>query len=68
LCGRGLDEIKLSANQSGNAMQRAIHDVTLGTSHDTEAAQAAITQATVFLRSALGTNDIARRPISRDST
>jgi hypothetical protein len=59
----------LSANQSRDALQRAIHDfVMLSTFRDTEAAQAAITQATVFLRSALDTNDIARRPISRDPT
>jgi hypothetical protein len=47
-------------------MQRAICDcVMLSAFRDTEAA---ITRATVFLRSALGTNDIARRPVSRDST
>jgi hypothetical protein len=50
-------------------MHRAIRDfVMLSAFRDTEAAQAAITQATVFLRSSLNTNDIARRPISRDST
>ena len=50
-------------------MHRAIRDfVMLSAFRDTEAAQAAVTQATVFLRSALDTNDIARRPISRDST
>ena len=50
-------------------MQRAIHDfVMLSAFRDTEAEQAAITQATVFLRGVLDTNDIARRPVSRDST
>jgi hypothetical protein len=50
-------------------MHRAIHDfVMLSAFRDTEAAQAAITQATVFHRSAGDSNDIARRPISRDST
>jgi hypothetical protein len=55
----------LSADQSRDALQRAIHDfVMLSAFRDTEAAQA----ATIFLRSALDTNDIARRPISRDLT
>jgi hypothetical protein len=59
----------LSANQSRDALQRAIHDfVMLSTFRDTETAQAAISQATVFLRTALDPNDIARRPVSRDST
>jgi hypothetical protein len=50
-------------------MQRAIHDfVILSAFRDKEAAQAAITQATLFLSSALDTDDIARRPDSRDST
>jgi hypothetical protein len=66
---RGLDEIRLSANQSGDAMQRVTHGfVMFGAFRDTEAAQAAITQATVFLRSALDVGDVARRPIGRDST
>lgn len=47
-------------------MPRAIRDfVMVSAFRDTEAA---ITRATVFLRSALGTNDIARRPVNRDST
>jgi len=50
-------------------MHRAVRDfVMLSAFRDTEAGQAAITQATVFLRSARDSNDIARRPVSRDST
>lgn len=64
---RGLDEIRLAANQSG-AMQRVTHGfVMVSALRDTEAAQVAITP-TVFLRSALDTNDVAQRPIGRDST
>lgn len=50
-------------------MRRASRDfVMLSAFRDTEAAQAAVTQAIVFRRSARGTNDIARRPVRRDST
>jgi hypothetical protein len=59
----------LSASQGRDALQRAIRGfVMLSAFRDTQAAQAAITQGTVFLRSALGTDDIARRPVSRDPT
>jgi hypothetical protein len=66
---RGLDEIRLSANQSRDAMHRASRGfVTLSAFRDMEAAQVAITQASVVRRSALDTSDIARRPVRRDST
>ena len=50
-------------------MHRVIRDfVMLGAFRGTEAAQAAITRAVVFLCTSLDTNDIARRPVSRDLT
>lgn len=50
-------------------MQRGIRDFVIRSAFgDTEAARAAITQATVSLRGAPDTDDIARRPIGRGST
>lgn len=53
-----------------SATQRAIHDFAmLSAFRDAGAARAAITQATLFPRSALDGNDaIARRPVRDDST
>jgi hypothetical protein len=59
----------LSANQSRDALHRASRGfVMLSAFRDMEAAQVAITQASVFRRSALDINDIVRRPARRDST